>query len=43
MIIWNAFHQPGRTREDSFGLFQANGEPGNIRNLPAGLDPRRPR
>ncbi|MDQ0471921.1 hypothetical protein [Labrys wisconsinensis] len=39
MVIWNAFDQPGRTREDSFGLYREDGTPGNVVNLPAGMAP----
>ncbi|KAA2211406.1 hypothetical protein [Teichococcus oryzae] len=37
MIVWNAFNQPGATREDSFGLFRDDGTPGNIRNMPPSI------
>jgi hypothetical protein len=39
MMIWNAFNEQGRTRNDSFGLFKEDGSPGNIVNLPKNMRP----
>lgn len=39
MMIWNAFDQPGRTREDSFWLYRADGTLRNVVNLPKGMSP----
>lgn len=39
MMIWNAFNEQGRTRNDSYGLFKEDGSPGNIVNLPQSMRP----
>ncbi|CAM4378046.1 Glycoside hydrolase family 5 domain-containing protein [Comamonas aquatilis] len=39
MMIWNAFNEPGRTRNDSYGLFKEDGRPGNILNIPQSMRP----